>query len=161
MSERRSDGGDVHPVFSAVAPAFDDERSGLRVWFTDPPGMVTQMTREAEITLAMAEFLAGPVTEALRKLPREPSQRLVFVHEWTRFRSYEPAARDALTAWALSLKGDIGLMLFVIDKQASSMVRMGIKVGTMTLKLAGIDSQLVDSLDPALAAHGIRPRRWP
>jgi hypothetical protein len=96
------------------------------------------------------------VTDVLRSLPRKTGQRFVFVHEWTRFRSYEPEARDELTSWAMSLKQEIGMMLFVISKEASSMVRMGIKVGTMTLKLAGIDSELVESIDPALATHGIR-----
>ncbi|MCA9635302.1 MAG: hypothetical protein KC420_04640, partial [Myxococcales bacterium] len=119
---------------------------------------VTQITDQTEITVDMAEFLAGPVSEALLALPRAPGQRLIFIHEWTRFRSYTPEARDALTAWAMGLKGEIGRMLFVISKEASSMVRMGIKVGTMTLKLAGIDSELIDTIDPALAARGIRPR---
>jgi len=134
------------------------EASGMRVWFTEPPGMVTQLTDTAEISVAMAEFIAGPVNAALSKLPRSPGQTLLFLHEWTHFRSYEPAARELLTEWAMSLRGDVGLMLFVISKEASSMVRMGIKVGTMTLKLAGIDSELVDSIQPALTARGIRAR---
>ncbi|MBK8261731.1 MAG: hypothetical protein IPK80_10370 [Nannocystis sp.] len=152
---------DVRPVFADVAPALVHEPSGLRVWFTEPPGLVTQITREAHITVDVARFLAGPVTDVLRSLPRKTGQRFVFVHEWTRFRSYEPEARDELTSWAMSLKQEIGMMLFVISKEASSMVRMGIKVGTMTLKLAGIDSELVESIDPALATHGIRPRPGP
>ncbi len=134
------------------------DASGLRVWFTDPPGLVTQITDTTEISTAMAEFIAGPVSEALARLPRTPGQRLIFLHEWTHFRSYEPAAREILTEWAMSLRDEIGLMLFVISKEANSMVRMGIKVGTMTLKLAGIDSELVDTIHPALAARGIRPR---
>lgn len=148
----------VRPVFVNVPPAMVHEPSGLRVWLTEPPGLVTQITREPHVTLDVARFLSGPVTEALMALPRAPGQRFVFLHEWTRFRSYEPEARDELTQWVMNLKDQLGLMLFVISKEASSMVRMGIKVGTMTLKLAGIDSELVDSIDPALAAHGIRPR---
>ena len=134
------------------------DASGLRVWFTDPPGLVTQITDATEISTAMAGFIAGPVNDALITLPRAPGQQLILLHEWTRFRSYEPAARDILTEWAMSLRDEIALMLFVIAKEATPMVRMGIKVGTMTLKLAGIDSELVDTIHPALTARGIRPR---
>ncbi len=148
----------IHPVFPNTPPAMVHDASGLRVWFTDPPGLVTQITDSTEISTAMAEFIAGPVNDELAKLPRAPGQRLIFLHEWTHFRSYEPAAREILTEWAMSLRDEIGLMLFVISKEANSMVRMGIKVGTMTLKLAGIDSELVDTIHPALAARGIRPR---
>ena len=149
---------EARPVFLNIPPAMVHEPSGMRVWLTDPPGVVTQITRESNVTLDVARFITGPVTRALTQLPRAPGQRYVFLHEWTRFRSYDPDARDELARWAAELRGEVGLMLFVISKEASSMVRMGIKVGAMTLKLAGIDSELVDSIDPALAAHGIRPR---
>jgi len=88
------------PVF-ASAPDLRFEGGQLVAWFTDPPGVVVQLTEATAFTKEMAEWMVGPGFAALHQrfpqgcklqllldirpmISREPAARAMFMSAATR-----------------------------------------------------------------------------
>jgi hypothetical protein len=134
------------------------ERSGLRAWLTEPAGVLTQVTTQVRGDLEMARFLSTTVSDAVLALPRERGQRLTFVHEWSRLQGYTPETREMLTEWGIRIRNDVDRIIVALRSDTSAIVRMGISVASIALRIAGVRLKLVDSIDDVIDELAIRPR---
>lgn len=119
-------------------------RGPLRLWLTEPLGMVTQLDAGAHASLGLARLIAGPATEALFRLREQAGgRRLRFVHDWRGLTSYESGARQVLTEWALRL-GATGIerVDILLGPSPPSFVRMGTTVGQAALAVAGVTTRV-------------------
>src|SRR5262245_61337066 len=67
-----------HPAAFAVPPHVVDDSGLIAAWFTDPPGVVLQLTRPARGTTALAEWMVGPgYAQVLRRFPDARDLRVV------------------------------------------------------------------------------------
>jgi hypothetical protein len=126
-------------VFEGLA-----ERSALRVgplrlWLTQPLGMVTQLEPGAHASASLAQVVAGAANSALLGLYRREPGPMFFAHDWRNLASYESEARRVLTEWALGLgAARIARVDILLDATTSSFVRMGTAVGQAALAVGGV-----------------------
>lgn len=106
----------------------------------------------------MARFLSGSVSDAVLALPRLPGQRLLFIHDWHRLEGYTPETRKALTDWGVRIRREVERIVVALPPSGSPIVRMGISVASIALRLAGVHLDLADSVDPVIRELGVRPR---
>ena len=147
------------PAGFEVTPHLVHEASGFRAWLTEPPGVLTQVTTQVRADEAMARFLSTTVSKAVLGQPREHGQRLVFFHDWRRLEGYAPQARKVLTDWGISIRDDIERVVVALRPESSPLVKMGISVASVGLRLAGVRLQVVESVEDELRKLRLRPRR--
>ncbi len=143
----------IRPAFGR-APHLVDPASGLAVWFTQPLGLVTQLHERTHLDEAMARFIADTAYGALCRL-RAPGQLFVAVHEWSAMTGYDSAARAVLTDWGVRIRNEVERVVIVLSDAAPKLVRMGVSVASVTLRLAGmrIDAERSPSV---IARLGLR-----
>jgi hypothetical protein len=146
------------PVGFDRPPHLTHAGSGLRAWLTEPPGVLTQVTTQVRGSVEMARFLSTTVSDAVLALPRERGQRLLFIHEWSRLEGYSPETRELLTDWGIRIRHDVERIVVSLRPETSAIVRMGISVASIALRIAGVNLQLVDSIEPVLHELAVRPR---
>lgn len=147
---------------TTVAPVFDvpaslEHPSGLRVWFVEPVGVITQIARPLRADMDAARFLTDEMDPALRALREDPTHRMIFVHDWRLLEGYSTDARKHLTNWGLGLRRDIEALVVVLGDGTSPMARMGINVAASALRLAGIDMSIEEGVGPVVKRLGLRP----
>jgi len=147
----------VAPVFDV--PASLEHPSGPRVWFVEPLGVITQLGRPLRADMDAARFLTDEMDPALRALRDDPSQRMIFVHDWRLLEGYSTDARKHLTNWGLGLRREIEALIVVLGEGTSPMARMGINVAASALRLAGIDMRIEDGVEEVVASLNLRPHR--
>lgn len=143
------------PVFD-VPPSLEHV-SGLRAWFVEPVGVITQIARPLRADMEAARFLTDEMDPALRALRGDSSRRMIFVHDWRLLEGYSTDARKHLTNWGLGLRREIESLVVVLGEGTSPMARMGINVAASALRLAGIDMSIEDGVDQVVARLGLRP----
>lgn len=146
------------PGFADVLPDMVHRPSGLRVWFTKPLGVLTQVTEQTRGDLAMARFLSGPVTERLFSLRRDVTQKLWFLHEWSAMSGYTKETRAEMTQWGLAIRRDIERIVVCLGPSAPALVRMGVSVASTALTMAGIKLDMTKSMEETLERWEVRPR---
>jgi hypothetical protein len=139
-------------------PHMVHEPSGFRAWLTVPAGVITQVTTQVRADEPMARFLSTTVSRAVLDQPRARGERLLFIHDWRRLDGYAPEARKILTDWGIGIRDDIERIVVALRSDTSPLVRMGISVASVALRLAGVQLDLVDSTDDVIRELGIVPR---
>jgi hypothetical protein len=134
------------------------EASGLRVWFIEPLGILTQVSEQHRADLEMAKFLSGPATERLLELREEADHKVLFVHDWSAMTGYSKETRSEMTRWGLAMRPHAAEIVVHLGPQASSLVQMGVNVASGALRLAGIRVSLETDLEAALRRLGVQPR---
>ena len=145
--------------FEHVPPDMRHEASGMRVWFIEPLGILTQVSEQHRADLEMAQFLSGPVTERLLQLRGDREDKLFFVHEWSAMTGYTKETRSEMTRWGLAMRPLAEEIVVHLGPQASSLVRMGVNVASGALRFAGIRITLADDFESALQARKVGPLR--
>jgi hypothetical protein len=146
------------PQLLGARPHLSDPSGRAHVWFTDPPGIVDCVTGPA-LDVGMVDWLIGPATDALReRFPSGPAW--TFLHDWREVRTYHITTRPKLVAWGLTLgKQRVGRITVVIDRDASSILRMACQAGVLPFALAGIPMQIHHDFDAQVKALGLRLAR--
>jgi hypothetical protein len=132
--------------------------SGLKVWFTEPPGIVTQLSRRVRADMDMVHFLSRDVDARLFSLPRPPGSRMVFIHDWRRLDSYSTEVRNHMVAWGKRRRADIGELVVVQGTDASPLARMGISMASTALGMFGLRLTVVADPERARAGRELRVR---
>jgi hypothetical protein len=145
--------------FAEIPATMVHAPSGMRVWLIEPLGLLTQVSETQTIAdLAMAQWLSGPVTEALLA-QRRGDERLLFVHEWSAMTGYTRETRVEMTEWALRIRKHIARVVVHLGPEAPALVKMGISVASTALTMASVELDLVRDIDAALDEIDARPRR--
>jgi hypothetical protein len=141
--------------FGGRAPDLVHEASGLRIWAIEPLGILTQIGRVTVTGDAVAEFIATQ-GQALVDARFAEGDRIDYFHDWRRLSGYSPGARRIMTEWGMTVRKRTRRIVVALSPQAA-MVRMGVSVATMMLKIAGLDIEVNEDLQPRLDALGVRP----
>ena len=136
--------------FAKFAPDLVHEPSGMRVWLTEPLGILTQLTEQTAADFEMAKFLSGPVSDRLFALRTTSDQQVLFFHEWSAMTGYGKGVRKEMTDWGLRIRKDIERIVVSLGPEAPSLVKMGVNVAASALTLAGIRLSLVADMDAML-----------
>lgn len=145
--------------FEDVAPHVLHGPSGFRIWFTEPLGILTQLGNQTRADERMGAVLIGPVTQRLLALPRGPDEKLHFTHEWSSLESYTTQVRADLTKWGVGLRNDIARLTVVLSPATSTIVRMGIDVAAVGLRIAGINLDVSYDFVEVQRKLSLRPHR--
>lgn len=140
-------------------PHLVHEPSGARVWFIEPFGLLTQTGPVRHVSVELARFFAERATDELfaRQRAAGVPARFHFLHDWTGFVGYTSKARKILTDWGLAMRPHSERVIIATSPMAR-VVRMAVSVGAITLQLAGVRLEVVDSLEPAIERLGVRPQ---
>jgi hypothetical protein len=152
---------EIQPLrgFEDVAPHVLHGPSGFRIWFTEPLGILTQIGTQTRADEHMGAVLTGPVTQRLLALRRGPDEKLHFTHEWSRLESYTTQLRADLTKWGVGLRGDIAKLTVVLAPSTTTIVRMGIDVAAVGLRIAGINLDVSYDFRDVQRKLDLRPHR--
>jgi hypothetical protein len=141
----------IDDPFLALAPSLHDPATGVRVWYTNPPGALVRLARGSFLDVDVAMRLT--TTTELRA--RFPDSRLRYVLDFRDAVGYSTAARQLINGWGASEKQLIARMTFV--SPTSPVFRMGIATLMLGLQHAGLEVELIESLEPLLTRHELQP----
>ncbi len=145
------------PGFEDTAPHVLHVASGFRIWFTQPLGILTQIGETTRADADMGAVLTGPVTEQLMALRGNSTSKLYFTHDWSRMASYSTQVRADMTKWGIGLRSEIERLTVVLSPSTPSIVRMGIDVAAVGLRLAGIGLDVEYDMATVQDRLGLRP----
>lgn len=143
------------------APAFDTRPdlygpSGLRVWFTEPPGLVVQMARPSRGTHEMAAWLIGPGYARLRG--RFPGlSGLALVIDLSLMDGRDPDARALMLERASENNGVVSRIIIVPPAKPNPVYLTTLHAAVTLLNSIGRDITIESSLEKAIATFGLKP----
>lgn len=142
-------------LFSS-APDFVDDSGALSVWMTSPLGIFTEFREGAHFSEAMARFLTTRVEAAL-EARRSTTKAAVYVHDWSKLKSYDSAARQLVMMWPLQIGRDrIDEMILIVATTTPSFVKMAYEVGTAATRVAGFRISISKDLAADVRRLGLR-----
>jgi hypothetical protein len=143
--------------FDTTAPTLVDPSGTLRVWLTDPPGMLDQMAIGCPVTTEVAHWLVHVAGGAM-VAAYAPDARYTFLHEWRGVTTYTTEARLGIINWGrgLGLKR-VERIDIVLAQDAGTLFRMAVQGGAMTMSVLGVKCALVDDVDATINATNLRP----
>ncbi|HEX4334862.1 MAG TPA: hypothetical protein VH062_03050 [Polyangiaceae bacterium] len=136
-------------------PQLSSPSGVVACWFTDPPGMIIQITQRTQGTLEGAQWIGGPAIDAmLRRFSKR--EWLTLVLDLRLMTGREPAARHSLVAPAKSLKSRLARIVVVAPERASSIYLSSLLAATTLLSVFGYRVDLKRSLEVVVKKHRIR-----
>lgn len=134
-------------AFGSPPHLLDPARS-LAIWFTNPPGAVIQFARRAPGSVALAEWIAGPVRATfLERFPGDGP--VVFVLDLGLMHGRDPVARPIVTAAVRSFKSRIERAVLVPPEEATAVYLASLQASISLLRVFGV-SVSIESLPDAL-----------
>jgi hypothetical protein len=122
---------------------------------TDPPGAVIQITRPAEGTRSMTNWMAKDAYELL--LSRFPAvDGLTIVLDLRLMTGREAGARNALVEPAKRLKTRVARTILLPPQKASQVYLGSLFAATAVLSAFGVHVEIEHSLPNVLGKHGLR-----
>jgi hypothetical protein len=140
-----------------ISPPFDEPphllhpSGALAIWFTDPPGMVTQFQYGARATDDLAQFVARLGFAALLELRGRRRDRLCFIHDLSLMSGYEPDARQTMTMWGLEARELVERVVVVPPRQGVESVRLGLEGSAAVLVARGMLLDFAPTIEEAVA----------
>jgi hypothetical protein len=129
----------------------------LRVWFTDPPGAIVQLSQPARGTKEMAEWLVGPGFARLRG--RFPAAEMILVIDLSLMEGRDSAAREVMIDKARE-PGRIFARTFMIPPLKASAVYMAtLHAASALFNALGRDINIERSLSAVIAQCELKPAR--
>jgi hypothetical protein len=141
----------VEDPFLALAPSVQDAVTGVRIWYTSPPGALVRLAPGTFLDVDVATRLTS--TTDLRG--RFPDQRLRYVLDFRDATGYSTAARQLINGWGAAERELIARLTFV--SPTSPVFRMGIATLMLGLQQSGLQVELIESLDALLARRELQP----
>lgn len=139
-------GRDVRTPPFAEAP--HGEGPNVLGWWIEPCGFVTWCRPCAKLTMGDASFMASTFSPQLARERFGPDYEITVYHDWHHAQGVEPGVRPTIVRWATSFtRRHLGPVELAVPSDASRLVAMAITTGTMALRLAGYDIELVEELD--------------
>ena len=127
-------------------PLLRDERSGCVAWITEPLGYLIALEGRERVTVAYADFMMGPVYDAVVARKTHDGQRLLNMADWSAMTSYDEGARKRLTSWMIGNRRKVS-RLVTITRPQNTMARMGLAVARTMLALGGLRLEIYYDAD--------------
>jgi hypothetical protein len=150
----------------SLPPAFQgkahlvDPTGALKVWITDPPGMLDHLVEGSTFTAEAANWLVTEATDAMMAYGKSRGvERFVFVHDWRGGRAHDSSARLRIIGWGRRLVRQIERIDIAIAEDAPALFRMAVFGGTMAMSVLGVKCEVHTSIDEAVAAARVLPAR--
>jgi hypothetical protein len=144
------------PPFEGTPPDFETE-DGLRIWLTQPLGMVTQVDSGRKLSERMTSVMIGPAYDRLHRIAGD-DHPFFFIHDFADIDSFEPVARNALVMWPRSIgRANIGKMIVRLSPETSAVFQMTVRLGASAIAMAGFDVGITtDPLPQVVEASQLR-----
>lgn len=143
------------PGFGEPHLAF--ESAPVVVWFTDPIGMLIQITSPIHGSADIARFISVTAYERLLELRGASRQRITVVHDYTAITGYDSESRRVLTDWGLRIKNEVERIVVIQPPAKNKMLRMGLGAAASALSMIGLKIDFEDSLILTVGRLGLRP----
>jgi hypothetical protein len=144
--------------FDGVAPTLIDPSGTMRVWLTDPPGMLDQAAMGAPFTTQLAHWLTHDASAAMQAAYGSDA-RYTFLHEWRGITTYTTDARLDIIGWGRKLgMKHIERIDIVLAPDAGTLFRMAAQGGSLAMTVIGVKCGIADSIEGALASTKLKPR---
>jgi hypothetical protein len=145
----------THVVGFTTPPDVVDPTGSIAVWWTDPPGVLLQLTRPARGTTAMAEWLIGPLFDALvRRFPEARELRVILDMRHMTGRS--AIARALMLRHAKAIARRLGQVVIVPSTHLGPAYIKLLEATALLLSVAGVRLVIEHNLDRALEKQGLR-----
>lgn len=136
-------------------PHVTDPSGTIAVWWTDPPGIVLQLTRPARGTTAMAEWMVGPGVDLLvRRFPECFDMRIVL--DLRQMTGRSATARSLLMQAAKALSERVAHVVVLPSPHMGPAYSKVIEGTAGLLRLLGMRVDIEHALDRVLERHGVR-----
>jgi hypothetical protein len=143
------------PTAFPEPPHLTDPSGAIAIWYTQPPGVVLQLTRPVHGTVSHAQWLAGPAREEM--LRRFPHQELIVLFDVHLATGRDPAMRPIMLDVGRGLLGRAERVVVVLPRHLSPAIRSAMEVTLSILRVFGLPLEAASSLTYTLAATGLRP----
>jgi hypothetical protein len=138
-----------------TAPHLLHASDALACWFTEPPGVLLQITAPVDGTASMVAWMAGEVHEAL--LSRYPIGDLTIILDLRLMTGREPSARHGLVEPAKRLKARAARTILLPPRNASRLYLGSMYAATALLSAVGIHVEIAQSMTKVVTTHRLRP----
>lgn len=146
---------DSPPAAFAVPPHVVDDSGLVAVWFTDPPGVVLQLTQPARGTTAIAEWIVGPAYgQIVSRFPDARDLRVVL--DMRQMTGRAATARALLIEHAKLIAPRLGTVIILPSIHLGSLYIKVVEATAVMLRAFGIRIQLESNLERALAKLELR-----
>lgn len=139
-----------------TAPELRCEAGPLAVWFTDPPGVVLQLTEAAVFTKEMAEWMVGRGFALLKE--RFPhNNELSILLDLRRMTSREPAAHPVVMAAAMQHLFMFAKVGVIAPLKPQPLYMTTLHGAVALLSAIGPEIRIYDTLEDALQTMNLTP----
>jgi hypothetical protein len=143
------------PAF-ALPPDIVDPSGTIVAWWTDPPGVVMQLNRPTRGTATMAEWMVGPGFEQLvARFPGLTDLRVVL--DMRQMTGRSALARSTLMQPAKLFAARVGHVVLIPSIHMGPAYIKVVEAAAILLRLVGMRVDIEQSVERALAKHGIQP----
>lgn len=137
------------------APHLEAPTGDVVAWFTEPSGILIQVTRPTRIEVRHAEWIVGPLrAEALRRFPDR--ENAVLIIDSTLMTGREPAVRTILMEAAREVRQHVARTILIPPSNAGPVYLASLEVACSILQVFGIRLDIVRSLPFVLSSLGVR-----
>ena len=143
------------PIFGA--PANQRSSTGPIVcWFTDPPGVVFQLTEPARMTLAMASWVTGPAFNAM--VEHFPASRsFIFLIDLRAMNEREPGVREIFMKLARESGPLLSASVIIPPRHANPLYLRALQSASVLLAPFGAQLEVTGDLPAVLQRYRLRP----
>jgi hypothetical protein len=149
------------PVPFSPRPDVLDPSGEIAIWYTDPPGLIMQLTRPAHVTLDGVKWLVGPGHQMMEE--RFPGvTAFITVLDLRRMTSRDYAARTLILDRSFARRDRFRQSYVLLPENAGPIYRTSAQAGVTLLRVMGFPVEVAASLDDAVrkgclqpAAHGL------
>jgi hypothetical protein len=139
----------------AVAPHVTDPSGLVAAWWTDPPGVLVQLTGPARGTTEMAEWLIGPAfDQVVRRFPDASDLRVIL--DMRQMTGRSATARSLLLQRGKTLIGRVTHVVLVPSTLLGPAYIKVVEAAALLLRGAGLRVDVEASLERVIARHGVR-----
>ncbi len=122
-----------------------------RAWFFDEGATVVGQVVSAQMDLATASCLAGPIQAAVDERYASKGRKVRYVHDWSACARYEVEARDRLLEWGRAGSAMTSQTIIMVSPTASPFIHIALSTGTFVMRRLGMNISVVDRLDEVVA----------
>jgi hypothetical protein len=139
----------------AAPPDVCDPSGLVAGYFTDPPGVLLQLSRPTRGTTQLAEWMVGPGFELLaQRFPGHTDLRVIL--DMRQMTGRSAIARSVLMQRAPSFKGRVGHVVLIPSLHMGAAYIKVVEASALLLRLAGLRVDIEHALERVLIKNGVR-----
>jgi hypothetical protein len=145
----------VEPAFAVPCHVRHGLQDELQVWFTDPPGVVVQLSKPQRSTVAQTRWLLGPCFDLMReRFPHD--EKLILVLDYRNMTSRDTSARTLMMDRARDIAHLFSHVFIVPPLHASPVYLAMLHAAVALVSMFGAKLEIVDSLSETISQTSLR-----